>query len=91
MLTGHDASLAVGYLFKLSRLICITLWTACRGSSGLLEFHSPIQIGYLIYYTMKYQEVSEDRNMNYSLVAKDDYCMSDQTAVIQTTLVFCSK
>lgn len=78
-------------LFKLPQLICITLWIAGRWGSGLLEFHSPIQIGYPIWYTVNYQEVNKDRNMNYSLVAKDDCCISDQTAVVQATFVFCSK
>lgn len=87
---GHVVSLAVGYLFKSSRLICITLWIAGRWGSGLLEFQCPIPIGYPMWYTMKYQEVNEDINMKYSLVAKDDCCMSDQTAMVQAILVFCS-
>lgn len=67
MLLGHaplTASLGVGYLFKLSQFICID-W-ASRWSSELLEFHSPIQIRYPMWYPLKYQEVNEDRNVNYS-------------------------
>lgn len=42
MLVGCGASLAKGYMFKLSQLHSIPLWIAGRWSSGLLEFHSPM-------------------------------------------------
>lgn len=90
MLMGHDISLSVSYLFKLSQLLCITLWIAGRWGSRLLEFPSSIQTGYPIWYVLKYKEVNEDRNINYSLVAIDVCCMSHQTAAM-AMLGFCSK
>jgi len=55
----------------------------------LLDFPGSIQIECPSWYALKCWELNEGKTMNYSLVAKDDCCISDQTLVVQATLVLC--